>query len=460
MSHPTASTVGRQRDRLANSPDLPFENLLTTEQIDQAIRDEKLYFRDRVYTPAVTIWAFLWQVLTPNGSCRDAVGRIIAWCVRTGRPVPAVDTGAYCDARGRLPLGLIQGLVTGVVDRVRGVASDEWRWCGHRVKVADGTTVSMPDTAANQEEFPQPKSQKKGIGFPIARVVVVFGLACGSAIGWATGRYRGKGQGETSLILDLLDQFEPGEVLLADRYYSGYGILARGFVRGVHYVGQSHAARRVDFRAGRRLGKGDHVVRWTKPATRAAGWEEGAWATLPSELHVREVRVSVRIAGFRTKTYVIVTTLLDQVAYPATALAELYRRRWLVELNLKSLKITLGMDVLRCKTPEMVRKEVAMHLLAYNLIRGVMAASAGAVGREAWEVSFTGAWSAVRSLEAVLCMDPSEGWLILLRVVGVQQVGNRPNRVEPRVKKRRPKPYRLMTRPRQELRDELTGVAP
>jgi len=449
----------RHRERLAKSPDLPFDRLLTSEQIDQAVCDEKHTFRDRVYTPAVTVWAFLWQVLTPNGTCRDAVNRVIAWCVRTGQAAPAADTGAYCDARVRLPLGLIQRLVKGVGERTTKASSNQWRWCGHRVRVADGTTVSMPDTEANQKEFPQPKSQKKGVGFPIARLVIVFGLACGSALEWATGRYRGKGQGETSLILGLLDQFERGDVLLADRYYSSYGILARGLARGVQYVGQSHAARRVDFRTGLRLGKDDHVVRWTKPTIRAAGWEKDAWASLPSELEVREVRVHVRIAGFRTKTYVIVTTLLDPVLYPVTALAELYRRRWLVELNLRSLKVTLGMDVLRCKTPEMVKKEIAMHLLAYNLIRGVMAESARTVGGEPWKLSFTGAWSAVRNLETLICGNPSEGWVMLLQVVCGQRVGNRPNRVEPRVKKRRPKPHRLMTRPRQQLRDEMKRVA-
>jgi hypothetical protein len=455
LSHPTTPQVGWHRHRLATCPELPFGDLLTADQIDDAVRAESITFRDRLYTPAVTLWAFLWQVLDPNGSCRDAVLRVIGWCARTGRPVPATDTGAYCKARARLPVGLIHRLVAGVANRTAASARADWVWRGHRVKVVDGTTVSMPDTPANQADFPQPRSQAPGIGFPVARLVAVFGLGCGSVLGWALGRYRGKGQGETSLVLGLIDQFVAGEVMLADRYYSGFGIVARAAGRGVQYVGRAHAARRVDFRRGRRLGPADHVVTWAKPPVRPAGWDRADWAALPATRAVREVRVVVPIRGFRTQRYVVVTTLLDPVAYPPAALADLYRRRWSAELDLRALKVTLGMDVLRCQSPDLVRKEIGMHLLGYNLIRGVMAASARSVGRTPRTVSFAGTWSAIRGLAEVVCAAPADGWAILLRVVRAERVGDRPNRVEPRVKKRRPKPHRLMQRPRQELRERL-----
>ncbi|WP_161967309.1 IS4 family transposase [Fimbriiglobus ruber] len=455
MSHPTTPQVGWHRHQLTTGPDLPFENLLTPDQIDQAVRADGVRFRARMSTPAVTLWAFLWQVVDPNGSCHDAVLRVIGWCVRIGRRPPSTDTGAYGKARGRLPFGVIRQLAREVADRTADHTRAKERWRGHRVRVVDGTTVSMPDTPANQAAFPQPRTQARGIGFPIARLVAVFGLGCGSALGWAVGRYQGKGQGETSLALGLLDEFAAGDVMLADRYYSGYGIVARAAARGVHYVGRAHAARRVDFRRGRRLGAGDHVVTWVKPTARPAGWTATEWDALPPTLDVREIRVIVRRPGFRTRRHVVVTTLRDPVGYPPTALADLYRRRWTAELDLRALKVTLGMDVLRCQSPDLVRKEIGMHVLVYNLIRGVMAAAARAGRHAPRTISFAGAWSAIRGLADIVCAAPATGWAILLRVVRATRVGHRPDRVEPRVKKRRPKPHRLMKHPRDVLRQRL-----
>jgi hypothetical protein len=337
-------------------------------------------------------------------------------------------------------------------------AAAAWRWQGRQVKVADGTTVSMPDTPANQRAYPQPDAQKPGLGFPIARAVVVFCLATGAALDAALGRYRGKRTGEAALLRQLAEAFEPGDVVLADRSFGSFYELALWRVRGVDAVVRLHQARRPDFRTGRRLGPRDHVVAWDR--TDRPEWvDEATLASLPRTLMVREVEVRVARPGFRTRRLVVVTTLLDADAYPAAALAALYRARWHAELDLRSLKGTLGLDVLRCQGPDMVRKEFWMHLLAYNLIRAVMARTAADLGCPPRELSFAGALQAVgafgeRLLEAGAAQAKElHEWLLI--VVGCHQVGDRPDRVEPRARKRRPKHGAYLTKPREQARAEL-----
>jgi hypothetical protein len=319
----------------------------------------------------------------------------------------------------------------------------------------------MPDTAANQEAYPQPDAQEPGLGFPIARLVVVFCLACGSVLDAALGRYQGKRQGENAQLRTLEQALEPGDVLLADRYYGGWFDLAFWQQRGVDVVVRLHQRRRCDLRRGRRLGPGDHVVTWAKPA-RPDWLDVATYRGLPDALALREVRVRVPQRGFRTKAVVVVTTLLDADVYAAGEMALLYRRRWQAELDLRSLKATLGMDVLRCKSPVMVRQEVWAHLLAYNLIRGVLAEAAAGLGCAPQELSFTGAWQATRAFAERLLEANGEGFVALyewlLITIGASQVGDRPDRVEPRARKRRPKPYPLLTEPRGEARKKLLAT--
>jgi hypothetical protein len=324
--------------------------------------------------------------------------------------------------------------------------------------VADGTTVSMPDTPANQRAYPQPDAQPPGLGFPIARAVVVFCLATGAALDAALGRYHGKQTGEAALLRDLADGFEPGDVVLGDRSFGSFYDLALWRARDVDAVVRLHQARRADFRAGRRLGRRDHVVVWSRP-DRPPWLDDATYAALPRALAVREVAVRVAQSGYRTRRLVVVTTLLDAGAYPAAALAALYRARWHAELDLRSLKVTLGLDVLRCRTPAMVRKEFWMHLLAYNLIRAVMARAAQDLGCPPRALSFAGALQAVRAFgERLLEADAARaeelhGWLRIL--VGGHQVGDRPDRVEPRARKRRPKHGAYLTKAREQARAEL-----
>jgi len=463
MPHSTAGRRARQietlRTQFAQADGLPFADVLTAERVETALREEQATWREAVFTPVLTLWAFLSQVASADGSCRLTVSRVLAWLVSRGQTPCSPKTDPYCKARQRLPEALLQRLLHETGQALHRQSPAGWLWQGRRVKIADGTTVSMPDTPANQAAYPQPATQKAGLGFPLARLVVVFCLACGTTLDAALGRYQGKETGETALLRGLDGALEPGDVLLADRYYSGWGDIAWWSRRGVDVVARLHQRRRCDLRRGRRLGRDDHVVIWVKPAARPGWMDEATYQALPDTLELREVRVRVTQRGFRTAVVVVVTTLLDAQRYSARDLASLYRLRWQAELDLRSLKVTLGMDVLRCKSPAMVRKEVWAHLLAYNLIRGVMAQAADEQELDPRELSFAGAWQAMTTFAERLLEAEGQrfedlyDWLLL--TIGAQRVGDRPDRVEPRARKRRPKSYPLLTEPRAEARKKL-----
>jgi hypothetical protein len=447
--------AGRLYDSLAQAPGLPFANLLPAEQVEQALRQEKARFRDRLFSPLVTLWVFLSQVLDPDGSCRAAVARFLAWRAARRLPPCSADPSAYCKARARLPEGLLARLTRDTGRRVQDEAPPAWRWEGRTVKVVDGSTVSMPDTPANQAAYPQSPSQAPGLGFPIARLVVLFSLAVGTVLDAALGRYQGKGTSEVILFHALHGHLDEGDILLADRYYGSYWELALLRQRGADLVTRLHQRRRADFRTGRRLGPEDHVVTWEKPPR--PGWmDEATHATLPAWLEVREVRVRVGRPGFRPRVFVAVTTLLDSVGFPRTDIAVLYRVRWLAELDLRALKQTLQMDVLRCQSPDLVRKEVWAHLLAYNLVRGLMAQAAREAEVLPVQLSFKGAVQAVNAFAAVWQAarpgDREEVCRRLRAAVAAHRIGNRPNRYEPRARKRRPKEYALLKHPRDKAR--------
>ena len=462
MAHatPTRRTrqVRRLRQQLAHAPALPFADLLTAEQVEQALRDEKVSFRDRLFSPLVTLWVFLSQVLDPDHSCRAAVARFLAWRAARGLAPCSANAGAYCKARGRLPEGVLARLARATGRQPQDQAPDGWRWHGHTVKLVDGTTVSMPDTPQNQKAFPQSRAQKPGVGFPLARLVVVFSLAVGTALDAALGRYQGKQTGETALFHTLHSNLEPGDLLLADRYYASYWEIALAQQRGADVVCRLHQRRRVDFRRGRRLGREDHVVVWTKPQ-RPAWMEQATYDAVPATLSVRELRVRVHPPGFRVRVLVVVTTLLDAQAFPRDDVAILYRIRWYAELDLRSLKQVLQMDVLRGQSPAMVRKEVWAHLLAYNLVRGLMAQAAHAAGLLPVQLSFKGALQVVNAFAAVLWTAQAKELEELCRrlreAVASHIVGDRPNRFEPRRRKRRPKGYPLLNESRDRARARL-----
>jgi hypothetical protein len=439
------------RDQFAQQKGLPFLRVLSRAFVETACRHLSHRWRKRVYTPWITLSIFLSQILSDDHSCDDAVDRFQKFRYDQGFPAVAPDTTSYCEARQRLPEGVFWDLVHRTGQSIHQKANESWLFQGRPVKIVDGTTVVMPDTPANQAAYPQPTSQKPGLGFPIARILVVFSLAVGTVLEAAMGPYQGKQTGELALLRLVIAQFRPGDIVLADRFFCSYWVIAALLTRGVDVVVRLHQARTADFRRGRRLGRDDHIVTWTKP-THVPDWMSRAeYDAMPARLTVRELRVRVKDKTKRVRNLVIVTTLWDAKTYPAKELGGLFRQRWHAELDLRSLKTDIRMEMLRTKSPEMVRKEVATHLLAYNLIRGIMAEAARAEGVKPRSLSFKGSLHTVRGFEEVHLYDPEriEADLPrLMSLIGKKRVGDRPDRYEPRAVKRRPKPHLLLKMPR------------
>jgi Transposase DDE domain len=458
------STQRRVREKIKSTREadaLPFHEILDADMVNRAIEAEGVKFKDRIYTPFVTLCMFLSQVLDPDHSCRAAVLRLILWLALSGRKPCSSDTTSYCEARLRLPLGVIVRLVRETAEKIEAGASDKWLWKGRRVSLVDGTTVSMPDTPSNQRVFPQMSGQRPGLGFPLARIVVIIALATGVVRDLALGPYKGKGTGEPSLFRTLLDRVADGEIVLGDRSFGSYFMLAELTRRKVDGLFRMFQGRKFDFRRGRSLGVEDHLVTWVKPQ-RPKWMDKDTYDQFPDEITVRELRFRVEQPGFRVNQIVLATTMLDATAYPKEELANLYFQRWNVELDLRSIKDVLQMDVLRCKSPEMVEKEIWMHLLTYNLIRGVMAQAAEAHQRQPRLLSFKGTLQTITAfLEALRWAAPADREILLqamLRAIAQQDVGDRPGRAEPRANKRRPKRQNYMVLPRQEARKRLRAV--
>src|SRR5262249_12461151 len=387
---------GPQRRHTRGDGDVPYTDARTEAVSAQAVTAITGWL-DRIFSPLVTLWVFLGQVLRADHSCRAAVARLIAHRLAQGQSPCSAETGAYCQARKRLPESFFADVACSVGRRLDDRAEQRWLWKGRRVYLFDGTTVTMPDTPANQAAYPQVYNQKPGLGFPIARLGAVISLACGAVVNLGFCQYAGKGQGEVSLLRRLWDVLRPGDVLLADRLIANWLNILLLQKRGVELVSRLNKAnRKADFRRGRRLGAEDHIVRWAKP-TSIRSLDRETYQALPEFITVRETRIRVAQPGFRVRSVVVVTTLLDPRQATKEDLATLYRARWNAELDLRSLKSAMQMRELRCKTPELVRKEVWAHILAYNLIRTVMAQAAARHDVLPRSISFTGA---MQTLEA------------------------------------------------------------
>ncbi len=446
------------RNNACSAPVLPFTEILVPALVSEILTELGVTVRQRIYAPFTTLCVFLSQVLSEDHSCREAVAGLMAFRIANGQRPCSPDTNSYCRARKRLPEQLFQLLVQKVGKWLQQSLPEQWLFHGRRVKSVDGSTVSMPDTPANQKAYPQPKSQKPGVGFPIARMVVIFCVASGAALEMAIGPYKGKKTGENSLFRTLWDSLEADDILLADRYYCAYADIALLKKRGVDIVFRKHQRRHSDFRRGKRLGRYDHLITWEKPKKRPSWMDKETFDELPQELALREIKYTIVENGKRTKEVILVTTLLDAEVFTKEELAELYNIRWRAEIDLRSLKTVMEMDVLRCKKPEMVRKEVWTHLLAYNLIRTVIAKAAEAHKRKPYEISFKGAMQTINSFRDYMLMDLTSNWYEeLLKAIAYHEVGNRPGRYEPRARKRRPKNYRLLTIPRDEARKRRPG---
>jgi hypothetical protein len=448
------------RRQFLQDGDLPFNDVLTEGIVAQALTALQVYWVDRIYSPLVTLWVFLGQVLSADHSCRAAVARLVAHRVARGQRPCSAETGAYCQARKRLPEKFFSEVARRTGRMLDDRVDPRWLWKRRRVYVYDGSAVSMPDTPENQADYPQPHTQKPGLGFPLARIAAVFSLACGAVLDLGICRYAGKGQSELGMLRALLDLFRPGDVLLADRLMCAWTEMVMLKQHGVDSVVRL-GKRQADFRRGRRLGPGDHVVEWLKPR-KPRTIDQGTYDSLPECLTVRETRVRVEQAGFRSRTIIVVTTLLDADAVAADDLARLYRARWNAELDLRSLKRTLQMDVLRCKAPDLVRKELWTHVLAYNLIRTVMAQAAARHRIEPRSISFKGTVQTLEAFQPVIALHADQAPAFRLQVyqqildaIAVHRVANRPDRFEPRLRKRRFKHHGFLRKPRSETKREM-----
>jgi hypothetical protein len=439
--------------------------LLSAEAIGRVCRQEGVHFAQaahHVWTPALSVWALLSQCLSGSKSCVAAVARVLALRVALGLPACSAGTGAYCKARAKLPVPVPRRLATQVGGELERQAPPGWRWKGRRVLLADGTTASGPDTKANQAEYPQPRTQKKGLGFPLIRLVVLLGFATAALVDCAIGPWAGKENGEVTLLRQLLGSVLAGDVLVGDRAYGSYWLMADLRRRGADGAFRLHQSRHFDFSTGRRLGRDDHVVTWARPA-RPAWMDRETYLAVPKAIPIREMRFQVDRPGYRSREVIVATTLLDAKAYRREDLAELYGHRWRVELDIRDIKQTLAMDVLRGKTPEMPRREIWGHLLAYNLTRQVMAPATLRAGLSPRRISFAGAMQTLDAFRAALAGGEGGGWAravaALLTAVATHRVGGREGRCEPRQVKRRPKTLPRMTRPRGEARAALLTAA-
>jgi hypothetical protein len=420
---------------------------------------EGYLWRDRIWNPVLTFWTFLVQVLHPGSACREAVALVLAERAVNSERRISPDASAYCQARKRVPLSIFTKALRKVGQRLQDKAKGQHLWQGRRIRLVDGSSCSMPDTPELQSAFGQPDGQKSGCGFPVARIVAMFCWATGAALDVVIGPYRSS---ELTLVGQLWGQLRHGDIVLADRFYCTYVILAELLSRGCDAVFRLHGgrSRTMDFRKGKRLGREDRLMRWDRPKICPRGLSREQWMSLPEHLTVRVLRFSTNVPGFRSRTITVATTLLDPAAYPLEEIAALYGDRWMVELRLRDIKTTMQMDVLRGKSQDVVRKEILMHLLAYNLIRALMWQAAQKHGQPLHRLSFAGTVEHLNALAPYLWIYASTDkfdvlYALLLEWIARDKLPLRPGRIEPRAVKRRPKEYDLLNKPRHELRRAL-----
>jgi hypothetical protein len=456
--HSPRQTLQAARARLPATPNelaKVFQDWFAAHWLSPA--EEGPNSRERVYSLRVTFWTFLSQILNPGSCCQEAVSKLIAWFAGLGRHDLSADTSPYCQARRRLPANTLESILQAVAQKVERLARPHWRFHDRDVQLADGTTLSAPDTKKNQRAYPQSTNQKQGCGFPLLKLVGLFSLASGALLSFTLGN---KHQSELALFRRLWDQLKKGDIFLADRLFCDFVTLAGLWRRGVDSVLRLNAKRDCDFRKGKRLGKYDRLVTWNKPDRKSKTATRKLWNTLPEQITLRLICYPVGIPGFRPREIILVTTLLDPVAYPAAELAGLYRRRWSVELFFRQIKTTLQMDRLSCLSPAMLTREILMHLIVYNLVRGLLAQAAASRHQDVARLSFKGSVASVRHFSQEIARAKNRRLALrltneLLDRLAEGLVPERPNRFEPRVKKQRHKRYALMTIPRRQWKAKV-----
>lgn len=413
------------------------------------------FSRRRIFSKENTFWAFFSQVLDADGGCREVIRKIQALAVSKGLPQPSSSTSAYCQARGKLNEAEFDAILTITANRLQQQTRDD-RWHGHRVIVVDGTGVSMPDTQKNQALWPQQSQQKPGCGFPQARLCACFCLHSGALLSYRMGSRK---QQELPLLRAQWSTFKTGDILLGDKGFCSYYDVWQLQTRGVESVFTLARRTPVDTASAIEvLGKDDLLIQWPKPKwNKALSYPKDVWEAMPDFLTLRQIKVTVKEPGFRVKSYYLITTLINEQNYPASDLAELYYQRWDVELFFRDIKTTMGMDILRCLTPDMVKKEILMHWIVYNSIRLLMVQAAKAVEIRPGEISFKASLQALRQWEphlnrAGLTIQEQQHLMTQLRhAISGAVLCNRPGRREPRCVKRRPKPFALLLEPRNQV---------
>jgi hypothetical protein len=452
LMHSNRSVLSRQRrvrHHAATYDAFRFFDLLTSPDLFDALEGALPDHRERLFPPTETLSMFMAQAMKSDRSCQGVVDDVAVKRLLHGLPLCSTKTGAYCKARQRLPLEMVSGMAATTGRLIAGKVPHGWRWRGRPVRLVDGTTVTLPDTPANQATYPQQSGQKPGLGFPICRIVGITCLASGALLNAVMGSFKGKGGSEQALLRTLLDTLEMGDLLLGDAFYATYFLLMELCSRGVDAVFEQHGARKrsTDFRRGKSLGSRDHLITLTKPKLRPDWMTAEQYESAPDTLTVRELEVGGKV---------LVTTLLCSKTTPKIVLKTLYKRRWQVELDIRNIKTTLRMETLSCKTPQMGEKEMWAYLLAYNLIRLIMLQSALAADVLPRSLSFKHTlqlWLATG--EALSHSNGNDHVAEFMALVAEKTVGNRPGRIEPRAIKRRPKPYPLLTQTRAAVREKV-----
>lgn len=451
--HPSQRMATQQQklvqQHAADTDSYAFFNLLTGPQLLDDIESLLPDHRERLFPPTETLSMFLAQVLSADGSCRQAVNDAAIKRLIGGLQVCSTNTSAYCQARSRLPLSMISTLVCQTGEIITESAPCWWHWQGRQVRLVDGATSILADTEENQAAYPQSSSQKPGLGFPICRMVALICLASGALLNAATAPCEGKGSDEQTLLRGMLDTLEEGDILLGDAFYPTYFLLCELMRRGIDGVFEQYGARQrvTDFRTGKKLGVRDHLTVLNKPKRKPYWMSQDEYDQAPVTLTVREFKAGGKI---------MVTTFLNPNETPKNALKVLYCRRWNIELDLRNIKTTLGMEQLRCKTPEMAMKELWVYLLAYNMIRLLMAQAALLTDQIPRQLSFKHTvqlWLSWQQRGGPTHDAASINALLVL--IAEPRVGLRPGRVEPRALKRRAKQYPLLTKPREDARAEV-----
>jgi Transposase DDE domain len=455
---PVVTTLQEVRDRFARDQGLPFAESLSQASILKALNQHQVTFRDRIFSPVTTIWGFLSQVLSDDHSCRDAVSRILAHRAASGLEPCSPNPASYCNARSRLPTAVLRTLAKNTAQQLQDGIPLPWKWHGRNVFIADGSHVSMPDTEENQKAYPQPVVQQEGIGFPLARLAVLLSLATGACHDLAIAPYAGKGTGETTLLRQMYGSLSPGDVVVADALFDNYFLIWELRELGIDVVARVQAER-VGTQTVESRPDSDIIV-WQRP-NKPHGMSGEQYRRYPKTQLMRQVSVDARSKDNRAEQFKVVTTILD-ASIDGGQIGGLYERRWDGEVDIRSIKSTMKMDILRCKSPEMVQKEIWVHLLAYNLLRTVMAVAAAENKVEPRKISFKGAKQALSAfapkLEAAAPQERADLVEAMIKAVGYHRVGNRPGRWEPRARKRRPKPTKRLNQPRHEAKQAQNRV--